>query len=81
MPRLTRHAWLLSFALLACGSREAPAPPPPAKPHPTVFDDLVEKRKELPAAAQQAQDAHVAATRQAIDEAEGAPAPSDGAPR
>ena len=81
MCRITRHAWLLCLFLVACGSREAPEPPPPSKPRPTVFDDLVQKRKEIPAAAEQAQAAHVAATRQAIDEAEGAPAPSDGAPR
>ncbi len=82
MSRILRYAGLLGLALGACGSHEpAPAAPPPPKPQATVFDDIVNKKREIPAAIEKSQDEHVAATRQAIEEAEGKPPPSDGASR
>lgn len=82
MSRITRYACLMTLALGACGGHEPPpAPPPPPKPQATVFDDIVNKKHEIPAAIEKSQDEHVEATKKAIDEAEGNPPPSDGAPR
>ena len=80
MSRVTRYACLLTLALGACGSHEPPPAPPP-KPQATVFDDIVNKKREIPAAIEKSQDEHVAATKKAIDEADGNLPPSDGAPR
>lgn len=69
---------LLVLALGACGQEPPPPKEPPAK---TVFDPIIDKKREVPAAVNAAQDQHMQDTRRAIDEAEGAPPPADGAPR
>ena len=81
MPAVTRYAWLIGPLLAGCGHSEPPPPaPPPAPPHErTVFDDLVDKKTSVPAAAETAQREHMEAARRAIDEADGAP--PEGAPR
>ena len=80
MNAIKRYFWFIALVLCACGGSPAPPGPPPAPPHErTVFDDLVDKRTTVPAAAETAQREHMEATRRAIDEAESAP--PEGAPR
>jgi hypothetical protein len=79
MFRTARAAGLLAFLLCACGGKPPPPPDPPAPPVRTVFDDMVEKKKTLPAAVNAAQDEHMDATRRALDDPERAPA--EGTPR
>jgi predicted small lipoprotein YifL len=67
----------MALALAACG-HDAPPPPPPAH---NVFEPITDKKKELPAAVNAAQDQHMEATRKALDEAEGAAPPAEGTPR
>jgi len=75
-----RYVWLIALMLTACGGSAPPPAPPPAPPRErTVFDDLVDKKTTVPAAAETAQREHMEATRRALDEAEGPPA--EGAPR
>jgi hypothetical protein len=71
MPATTRSCWRIALllALGACGG-QAPPPAQPAPRQPTVFDELVNKKQELPAAVEAAQQQHVDATRSAIDAAD-----------
>jgi hypothetical protein len=75
MPATSRLGCLLVLlaALGACGGRAPPPEQPPAR-QPTVFDDLVNKKKELPAAVELAQQQHVEETRRAIEAADAPPA-------
>lgn len=63
------------LALAACGG--ASTPPPAAAPgaapprQETVFDDLVDKKREIPAAVEATQAQHVEDTKRRIDAAEG----------
>lgn len=68
MPLYIRCTLLLSATLAGCGSGP---PPPPAKPQPTVFDDLVAKKRTVPAAVETAQQQHMESLRRAADEADG----------
>jgi len=79
MTASARGACLLAFLLLGCGKSPPPPPPPPAPPARTVFDDLVDKKQQLPAAVEAAQDQHMDATRRALDDPE--PTPAEGKPR
>jgi hypothetical protein len=58
--------------LAGCGSGDAPeseaAREPPAE---TVLDDMIEQKKEIPAAVEGAQQQHVDETRRAIEASEG----------
>ena len=67
------HAGVLLLVLAACGAPEPPPAPAvsPAAPSRTVFDDLTSKRRELPAAVDEAQRQHVEATQRGIEAAEG----------
>ena len=80
MTAAKRSAWLIALVLSACGGSAPPPAPPPAPPRErTVFDDLVEKRNSVPAAAETAQREHMEATARAIAEADSTPA--EAAPR
>ena len=71
LPGRLHAGALLLLVLAACG---APAPPPPAVPAApprTVFDDLTSKRRELPAAVDEAQRQHGEAMQRSLDAAEG----------
>jgi hypothetical protein len=75
-----RCTLVLSAVLASCGSSPPPPPPAPAKPQATVFDDLVEKKRTLPAAVEKAQQQHMEALRREADEA-GAGAGADAEPK
>jgi hypothetical protein len=77
VPLYIRCTLLLSAALAGCG---ASPPPPPAKPQATVFDDLVAKKRTLPAAVDRAQQQHMEALRRAAVEAD-AGAGADAGPK
>ena len=80
MTATKRSIWLIALVLSACGGSAPPPAPPPAPPRErTVFDDLVDKRTSIPAAAETAQRGHMEATGRAIAEAEGTP--PEAAPR
>ena len=68
---LAGGALLLSLA--ACGAREPPpaTAPPDAPPARTVFDDLTEKKRTVPAAVDQAQRQHAEAEQRALEAVEG----------
>lgn len=75
MPAMKRYLWVIALMLSACGGSAPPPGPPPAPPRErTVFDDLVDKKTSVPAAAETAQREHVEATQRALAEAEGPPA-------
>ena len=81
MTATARAACLLALLLEGCGSSSPPPPPPPPEPPArTVFDDMIDKKKSLPAAVNAAQDQHMDATRRALDDPEQAP-PAEGSPR
>ena len=76
LPGRLHTGALLLLVLAACGAPAPPAPPPavplaPAAPPRTVFDDLTSKRRELPAAVDEAQRQHGEATQRSLDAAEG----------
>ena len=63
-----RLAPLLLLLIAGCGGSAPPPPAPHAPPRsPTVFDDLVEKKRELPAEVVAAQQRHMDEARKAID--------------
>ena len=62
--------FVIALLLAGCGKSEPPAPAPPSKPQPTVFDTMVEKERTLPAAVNAAQNQHMDDTRRAVDAAE-----------
>jgi hypothetical protein len=74
MKTVGRIAPWLCLVLTACGGA---SPTPPAAPaaaparQETVFDDLVEKKREIPAAVEATQEQHVEDTKRQIEAAEG----------
>ncbi len=76
MPAFARVCvpMVVALALGACGGKASPPPEKPPSRTPTVFDDLVNKKKELPAQVELAQQQHVDDTRRAIDAADAPPA-------
>jgi len=71
-PLPSALALVVLATLGACGGQPPPADKPPPR-QPTVFDDLVNKKQEVPAAVELAQRQHMDETRRAIDAADAPP--------
>ena len=72
MNRLGVLMILAATLVVACGARE---PPAQAKPQPTVFDDLIDKKRSVPADIENAQRKHIEELRRQDDAANGVPPP------
>ncbi len=73
---ICRIAPLACLALAACGGGEPPArSAAPEARQETVFDDMVDKKREIPAAVEAAQQQRVDETRKALEAAERGDAP------
>lgn len=62
---------LLCLTLSACGAGDRPADHGAAAPQETVFDDVVDAKRAIPAAVEDAQQEHADQARRALDAAEG----------
>ena len=67
---------LIIFAVALAAACAEHKPPPRDPPQPTVFDDLVDKKRSLPADVEKAQREHIEELRRQEDAANGlTPAP------